>query len=64
LCTIIEASAQTGTINSCIADENGIVVLGASVSIDGLRKGGFSNFDGTFIMVSCLKENRPAAFFI
>jgi TonB-dependent receptor len=52
--TIMKASAQTGNINGSIADENGIAVPGASVSIDALRKGDISNFDGTFTILSVL----------
>jgi TonB-dependent receptor len=49
---IMKSSAQSGNINGLISDENGISVPGASVSIDGLRKGDISNFDGTFLIVS------------
>jgi outer membrane cobalamin receptor len=52
--TVMKSSAQTGHINGQIADENGIAVPGASVSIDALRKGDISNFDGTFTILSVL----------
>lgn len=50
--TSMNTSAQTGNISGLIADGNGISVPGASVSIDGLRKGDISKFDGSFIILS------------
>ena len=52
--TVMKSSAQTGNINGSIADENGIAFPGASVSIDAVRKGDISNFDGTFTILSVL----------
>ncbi len=44
--------AQTGTIQGLITDENGIYVPGANVSLETIKKGDVTDFNGRFTIVS------------
>lgn len=50
--TAFSISAQTGTIQGLITDENGVYVPGANVVIEDIKKGDISNFDGKFTLLS------------
>ncbi|QTD38562.1 TonB-dependent receptor [Polaribacter batillariae] len=47
-----KVTAQTGSIQGLITDENGMYVPGASIEIKTLKKGSISNFEGRFTMVA------------
>ena len=49
--TSIQTFGQTGTIQGLIMDQNGIYVPGANVSIEAIRKGDITDFDGKFIIL-------------
>ncbi|WP_438988804.1 TonB-dependent receptor [Polaribacter sp.] len=50
--TAFQTFSQTGTIQGLITDENGIYVPGASVSLEAIKKGDVTNFDGKFTIVA------------
>jgi TonB-dependent receptor len=49
--TSLKSSGQTGIIQGLIIDQNGIYVPGANVSIEAIKKGDITNFDGKFIIL-------------
>ncbi|MBQ0787267.1 MAG: TonB-dependent receptor [Oceanihabitans sp.] len=50
--------SQTGNIQGIITDENGIVIPGASVLIESLKKGAITDFNGKFTLVDVSTGNQ------
>ena len=48
----VSAMAQKGNLQGVISDENGLYLPGANVMLEELSKGGITDFDGRFTLVS------------